>query len=54
MKATKEFRAVPPGEVYPVTIAEGEDIPEELMPAARAMGAAEKVAKKATKAPENK
>lgn len=48
MKATKTFRAVKPGEIYPVTVEKGETIPTELEQKARELGCA------ARKAPENK
>ena len=34
MKATKEFRGVPDGEIYPKTYQPGDDIPAELAEAA--------------------
>lgn len=55
MKATKDFRAVKPGEIYPVEVRKGEEIPKELEQKAHDLGAAEKTLRKAMmKAPENK
>ncbi len=51
MKATKEFRGVRPGEIYPSVIAVGEEIPEELEAAAIELGCVAKRAPKAAPAP---
>jgi hypothetical protein len=38
MKLTKAFRCVPPGEIYPVEIAAGEECPEDYEDSAREQG----------------
>jgi hypothetical protein len=38
MKLTKQFRCVPPGEIYPVDLAAGDDCPKEYEASARAQG----------------
>lgn len=55
MKAIKMFKAVPAGEIYPVTVEAGEEIPKGLEDTAKELGAAPKQSTKAAKrAPENK
>lgn len=44
MKATKTFRAVRPGEIYPVTVREGDEIPSDLEQKAVELGAATRAA----------
>lgn len=51
-KLTKDIYAVRPGRVYPEVIPAGEDVPETLIEAAKALGALGR--NKATKAPETK
>jgi hypothetical protein len=45
MKVTQEFQGVRDGDVYPTTIAVGEDCPPELEAAAIAIGAVETAGK---------
>jgi hypothetical protein len=52
MKLTKEFRCVPPGEIYPRELAAGEECPAEFEESARALGCLEAVEPK--KAPAKK
>jgi len=40
-KFTKSFLGVPDGEIYPVQYEEGDEIPEELLEAAKEAGAAD-------------
>lgn len=50
MKATKTFKAVKPGEIYPVTVKAGDDVPKELEAKALELGAVVKQSvKKASK-----
>lgn len=51
MKFIFPFKGVPAGEVYPVDYAPGDDCPDDLLPAAIAVGAVED---KAIAAPSNK
>lgn len=48
MKATKTFKAVKPGEIYPVTVEAGDTVPPELEEKAIELGCA------ARRAPKNK
>lgn len=41
MKATESFKAVKPGEIYPVEVKIGDDVPEELVETAKALGVVE-------------
>jgi hypothetical protein len=45
MKATKTFKAVKPGEIYPVEVKVGDVVPKELEETAVALGAAKKTSK---------
>ena len=53
MKLTKAIYGAAAGEIYPRWFEAGEDCPENLMPAARELGALAEV-KAAKKAPETK